>query len=122
MKILTVNAHPDHKSYCHAVSRKFASWLPDGDAPDVVEIVVKERVFARDAGLLQRMVAWSKFRNKTSLEAMLRLGGCWMSFAFSTLEFPGSSTSLFYAVNMADEETLRGCLERGYRLGKEFSR
>lgn len=27
----------------------------------------------------------------------------------------------FYAVNMADEKTLRGYLERAYLLGKEFA-
>lgn len=28
---------------------------------------------------------------------------------------------LFYAVNMADKDTLQGYLERAYRLGKKFS-
>jgi NAD(P)H dehydrogenase (quinone) len=28
----------------------------------------------------------------------------------------------FYAVNMADEKTLQGYLERAYLLGKEFAR
>lgn len=107
MKILTVYAHPDPKSFCHAVlqqftkgledaghtnevidlyaigfnpvltNRDFANWLPDENAPDVVEELVKERVFAPDAGLLQRILARRKFRNKSPLEviAMLRKRG-----------------------------------------------
>lgn len=246
MKILTVYAHPDPKSFCHAVlqqftkgledaghtnevvdlyaigfnpvltTRDFANWLPDENAPDVVEKVVKERVFAPDAGLLQRIVAWSKFRNKSPLEvmAMLRKMGptdvreqqrkvadaqalvfispVWfvgfpailkgwiervftLGFAFSLtsagwrgdiegrigllkhekaliinttifneksyqyrglreamrrliddfcLHYPGIQTvehEFFYAVNMADKDSLQGYLARAYRLGKEFA-
>ncbi len=107
MKILVVYAHPDPKSFCHAVlqqftkgltdaghtsevvdlyaigfdpvlkSRDFPNWLPDENAPEVVEKVVKERVFARDAGLLQRVFAWRMFRDKSPLEivTMLRTRG-----------------------------------------------
>jgi NAD(P)H dehydrogenase (quinone) len=103
MKILIVYAHPDPRSFCHAVqqrfaqgledaghtfevvdlyaigfnpvltTRDFANWLPDEYAPDIVEKVVRERVFAPDAGLLQRIVAWSRFRNRSPLEVMARL-------------------------------------------------
>lgn len=246
MKILTVYAHPDPKSFCHAVlqqftkgledaghtnevvdlyaigfnpvltTRDFANWLPDENAPDVVEKVVKERVFAPDAGLLQRIVAWSKFRNKSPLEAMAMLrkmgptdvreqqrkvadaqalvfiSPVWfvgfpailkgwiervftLGFAFSLtsagwrgdiegrigllkhekaliinttifneksyqdrglreamrrliddfcLHYPGIQTvehEFFYAVNMADKDSLQGYLARTYRLGKEFA-
>lgn len=246
MRILTVYAHPDPKSFCHAVlqqfikgledaghtnevvdlyaigfnpvltNRDFANWLPDENAPDVVEKVVKERVFAPDAGLLQRIVAWSRFRSKSPLEVMVRLkkmgpadireqqrkvadaqalvfiSPVWfvgfpailkgwiervftLGFAFSLtsagwrgdiegrigllkhekaliinttifneksyqerglheamrrliddfcLHYPGIQTvehEFFYAVNMADQDTLQGYLERAYRLGKEFS-
>ena len=41
-----------------------------------------------------------------------------------TLHYPGIRTvehEYFYAVNMADQKTLEGYLERAYRLGKEFS-
>ena len=41
-----------------------------------------------------------------------------------SLHYPGIKTiehEYFYAVNMADEKTLQGYLERAYRLGKEFS-
>lgn len=107
MKVLTVYAHPDPKSFCHAVlqqftkgledaghtnevidlyaigfdpvlrTRDFANWLPDENAPDVVDKVVKERVLAGNTGLLQRVVAWSLFRNKRPLEvlALLRKRG-----------------------------------------------
>jgi len=246
MRILTIYAHPDPKSFCHAVlqqftkglkdaghtnevvdlyaigfnpvltNRDFANWLPDENAPDVVEKVVKERVFAPDAGLLQRIVAWSRFRGKSPLEVMARLkkmgpadireqqrkvadaqalvfiSPVWfvgfpailkgwiervftLGFAFSLtsagwrgdiegrigllkhekaliinttifneksyqerglheamrrliddfcLHYPGIQTvehAFFYAVNMADKDTLQGYLERAYRLGKEFS-
>ena len=246
MKVLTVYAHPDPNSFCHAVLqqfikglkeaghtsevvdlyaigfnpvltlRDFANWLPDENAPDAVEKVVKERVFAGNAGLFQRLVVWSKFRNKSALEVldMLRKRGpkdvreqqqkvaraqalvfispVWfvgfpailkgwiervftLGFAFSltsagwrgdisgrigllkhakaliinttifnrqayeegglreamrrlidefTLHYPGIRTvehEYFYAVNMADEKTLQGYLQRAYRLGKEFS-
>lgn len=246
MKILTVYAHPDPKSFCHAVlqqftkgledaghtnevvdlyaigfnpvltTRDFANWLPDENAPDVVEKVVKERVFAPDAGLLQRIVAWSKFHNKSPLgvmamlrkmgptdvreqqrkvadaQALVLISPVWfvgfpailkgwiervftLGFAFSLtsagwrgdiegrigllkhekaliinttifneksyqerglreamqrliddfcFHYPGIQTvehEFFYAVNMADEDTLQGYLERAYRLGKEFS-
>jgi NAD(P)H dehydrogenase (quinone) len=246
MRILTVYAHPDPKSFCHAVlqqfvkgledaghtnevvdlyaigfnpvltNRDFANWLPDENAPDVVEKVVKERVFAPDAGLLQRIVAWSRFRSKSPLEVMARLkrmgpadireqqrkvadaqalvfvSPVWfvgfpailkgwiervftLGFAFSLtsagwrgdiegrigllkhekaliinttifneksyrerglqeamgrliddfcLHYPGIQTvehEFFYAVNMADKDTLDGYLERAYRLGKSFA-
>jgi NAD(P)H dehydrogenase (quinone) len=41
-----------------------------------------------------------------------------------TLHYPGIRTvehEYFYAVNMADEKTLQGYLERAYLLGKEFT-
>jgi NAD(P)H dehydrogenase (quinone) len=107
MKVLTVYAHPDPKSFCHAVlqqftkgledaghtsevidlyaigfdpvlrTRDFANWLPDENAPDVVAKVVNERVFAGDTGLLQRIVAWGLFRNKSAPDvlALLRKRG-----------------------------------------------
>ncbi len=107
MRILTVYAHPDPSSFCHAVLQEFTkglvdaghtsevldlyatgfdpvlrmrdlpNWLPDENAPDVVEKVVKERVLGRIAGPLQRLVAWRLFRNKSPLEivALLRKRG-----------------------------------------------
>ena len=127
MRILTVYAHPDPKSFCHAVlqqftkglkdaghtnevvdlyaigfnpvltNRDFANWLPDENAPDVVEKSYQER------GLH---------------EAMRRL------IDDFCLHYPGIQTvehAFFYAVNMADKDTLQGYLERAYRLGKDFS-
>ena len=49
------------------------NWLPDENAPDVVEKVVKERVFAGNARLLQRIVARSEFRKKSPLEVVTLL-------------------------------------------------
>jgi hypothetical protein len=76
MKVLTVYAHPDPSSFCHAVLQQFTKgledaghtnemvdlyvtgfdpvlrirdlsyWLPDENAPDVVDRVVKERILA----------------------------------------------------------------------------
>ena len=244
MKILTVYAHPDPTSFCHAVLKQFtkgledaghtsevidlyatgfdpvlktrdlSNWLPDENAPDVVEKVVK-RILTPSASLLQRVMAWWLFRNKSPLEivALLRKRGpkdvrehqqkvaraqalvfispVWfvgfpailkgwiervftLGFAFSltsegwhgdirgrrpllkhdkaliinttifkesayqaglgeamrklidefTLHYPGIRTVehvYFYAVNMADEKTLHGYLERAYLLGKEFT-
>jgi NAD(P)H dehydrogenase (quinone) len=244
MRILTVFAHPGPDSFCHAVLKQFtrgladaghqkeviglnaigfdpvlrprdwANWLPDENAPDVVEKVVRERVLNPGAGPLQRLVTWTLFRNKSPLEIVNRLrkrgprdvreqqekvaraealafiAPVWfvgfpailkgwiervftLGFAFSltsegwrgdirgrrpllrhskaliinttlfneeayrsglgeamrtlidefALRYPGIQSVehvYFYAVNMADEVTLRGYLERAYRLGKEF--
>jgi NAD(P)H dehydrogenase (quinone) len=245
MNVLTIYAHPDPKSFCHAVLQQFTkgledaghtnetinlyaigfdpvlkdrdltNWLPDENAPDVVEKVVKEKVLADNAPLLQRISAWLMFRNKSPLEivTMLRQRGpkdvqeqqakvakaqalvfispVWfvgfpailkgwiervftLGFAFSltsagwhgdikgripllkhdkaliinttifkeevyqdglgaamkklidefALHYPGIKTVdhvYFYAVNMADKQTLQGYLERAYQLGKEFA-
>jgi NAD(P)H dehydrogenase (quinone) len=245
MRILTIYAHPERESFCHAVleqftrgledaghtsevldlyamgfdpvlrTRDFSNWLPDENAPDVVEKVVKERVLTPDASRLQRFMAWWLFRNKNPQEivtllrkrgpndvrvhqekvaraqALVFISPVWfvgfpailkgwiervftLGFAFSltsegwrgdirgripllkhdkaliisttifneaayqaglgeamrrlidefTLHYPGIRTvehEYFYAVNMADEKTLRGYLERAYLLGKEFT-
>jgi NAD(P)H dehydrogenase (quinone) len=245
MKIVTIYAHPNPNSFCHAVleqfckgladsghsnevvdlyaigfdpalrARDFANWLPDENAPEVVDKVVKERVLTSDAGLLQRVVAWSQFRNKRPLEvlAQLRRRGpkdvreqqkkvasaqalvfispVWfvgfpailkgwiervftLGFAFSltsagwhgdirgripllqhdkaliisttifneeayqtglgdamkklidefALHYPGIKTvehEYFYAVNMAEEQTLQAYLVRAYQLGRNFA-
>ncbi len=100
MKILIVYAHPERKSFCHAVLEQFikglddaghshelvdlydigfdpvlktrdvVNWLPDENAPDVVDKVVKERVFAGNAGFVQRIVSWWMFRNKSPMEVI----------------------------------------------------
>jgi len=245
MRILTVYAHPEPKSFCRAVleqftrgledaghtsevidlyamgfdpvlrTRDFYNWLPDDNAPDVVEKLVKERVLTPDASRLQRLVTWWLFRNKSPQEivtvlrkrgpndvrvhqekvaraqALAFISPVWfvgfpailkgwiervftLGFAFSltsegwrgdirgripllkhdkaliinttifneaayqaglseamrrlidefTLQYPGIRTvqhEYFYAVNMADEQTLRGYLERAYLLGKELT-
>jgi NAD(P)H dehydrogenase (quinone) len=247
VRILTVYAHPNPKSFCHAVlqqftkgledaghinevldlyaigfdpilrNQDFVNWLPDENAPDVVEKVVKEHVFSGNARLLDRISAWILFRNKSPLEIVTLLGKrgpkdvreqqekvaraqalvfispVWfvgfpailkgwiervftLGFAFSltsegwhgdirgrigllkhekaliinttifnqhayqegglqeamrrlidefTLQYPGIKTvqhEYFYAVNMAEETTLKCYLERAYLLGKEFAR
>jgi len=103
MRVLTVYAHPDPKSFCHAVLGQFtrglsdaghehevidlyaerfdpvlrvrdlANWLPDQNAPDVAEKVVRERVLVGGDNALQRFVARLMFRNKTPLEVIAQL-------------------------------------------------
>lgn len=100
MRVLTVYAHPDPKSFNHAVLEAFTrglveaghqsevvdlyaigfdpvsrlrdqpSWLPDANAPDVVEKVVRERVRPPDAGPLRRLVTWALFRDRSALEVV----------------------------------------------------
>lgn len=244
MKVLTLYAHPDPKSFCRAVLREFTrgledaghtnevvdlyarrfdpvlrtrdfpNWLPDANAPDVVERMMRERISPESASLVQRLIARSLFRNKSPLEAvtLLRKRGprdvreqqekvagaqalafispVWfvgfpailkgwiervftLGFAFSltsegwhgdiggrlpllhhekaliinttifneeayraglgdamkklidefALQYPGIRRVehvYFYAVNMADEKTLQGYLQRAYLLGKAF--
>ncbi|MDO8458363.1 MAG: hypothetical protein Q7T07_15785 [Burkholderiaceae bacterium] len=54
---------------------------------------IEERVFSRDAGLLQRIVTWSQFRNKSPMEVMALLR----------------------------KRGPQDVLERAHRLGREFS-
>jgi NAD(P)H dehydrogenase (quinone) len=245
MNILIVYAHPDPKSFCHAVlqrfiqgledaghtnetidlyaigfdpvlkSRDLTNWLPDENAPDVVEKIVKERIFSNNLPLFQRIISGFMFRNKNPLEivtllrkrgpkdvreqqakvaraqALVFISPVWfvgfpailkgwiervftLGFAFSltsagwhgdirgripllnhekaliinttifnetayqdglgeamkklidefTLHYPGIKTVehvYFYAVNMADEQTRQGYLDRAYFLGKDFA-
>jgi NAD(P)H dehydrogenase (quinone) len=244
MRVLTIFAHPSRQSFCHAVleqftrglrdaghssevvdlyaigfdpalrDRDFVNWLPDANAPDVVERVVRERVFAAEAPRLQKFITWLKFRNKSPLEivtllrqrsprdireqqrkvanaeALVFIAPVWfvgfpailkgwiervftLGFAFSltsagwhgdiggripllkhakalvisttifneqayaaglgeamrklidefSLHFPGIRTvehKYFHAVNMANDQTLQGYLERAYQLGRTF--
>ncbi len=98
MKVLVIYAHPNPRSFCHAVLEQFtrglkdaghnsevidlyaikfdpvlkmkdyANWLPDQNAPDVVEKVVKEQVFTRSTNWWKRIIAWWMFRNKSPME------------------------------------------------------
>lgn len=98
MRVLTVYAHPDPKSFCHAILERFsrglddgghpnevldlyamrfdpvlrmkdfANWLPDRNAPDVVERVIRERVFGPDVGRLRQLTARLMFRGKTPVQ------------------------------------------------------
>lgn len=244
MKVLTVYAHPDPKSFCHAVldqftrgledgghtsevvdlyatrfdpvlrTRDFPNWLPDANAPDAAERVMRERISGGSAGPVQRLVARRLLRNRSPVEvlnllrkrgpedvreqqekvaraqALVFISPVWfvgfpailkgwiervftLGFAFSltsegwrgdirgrlpllrhekaliinptifneeaygaglgeamrrlidefALQYPGIRRVehvYFYAVNMADEKTLRSYLERAYLLGKEF--
>jgi NAD(P)H dehydrogenase (quinone) len=48
--------------------KDFANWLPDENAPDIVEKVVKEQILNANTGLLNRIITWIMFRNKRSIE------------------------------------------------------
>jgi NAD(P)H dehydrogenase (quinone) len=103
MKVLTLYAHPSRDSFCHAIleqfargladaghsnevvdlyaigfnpvltTRDFANWLPDENAPDVVEHLVKTRVVVDKPTMWQRIVTWSMFRNKSPIEIVNKL-------------------------------------------------
>jgi NAD(P)H dehydrogenase (quinone) len=103
MRVLTVYAHPDPKSFCRAVLEQFtrglsdaghahhvidlyaerfdpvlkvrdlANWLPDENAPDVAEKVVRERILGGGGNPLQQFFARFMFRNKTPLEVIAQL-------------------------------------------------
>ncbi len=102
MRVLTVFAHPDRNSFCGAVLDQFSrgladaghehdvidlyaerfdpvlrvqdlpNWLPDENAPDVAEKVVRERVMS-GGNALQRLMTRFMFRNKTPLEVIAQL-------------------------------------------------
>lgn len=101
MNILTVYAHANTKSFCHTVLEQFTKgladtghsnevldlyasglslvftakdyvyWFPDENTPDVVEKAMKR--LAGEADLLQRIISWAMFRNKSALEILTSL-------------------------------------------------
>ena len=100
MKVLTVYANPEPKSFGHAIlegfsqglkdaghehevldlyaikfdpvlkPRDYANWLPDKNAPDVAEKMVRERIFGGSAGPIQRRIAKLVYRKKSAVEIM----------------------------------------------------
>jgi NAD(P)H dehydrogenase (quinone) len=100
MRVLTLYAHPDRRSFCHAVlqefgqglaeaghtndvldlyatrfdpvlrTRDFRNYLPDANAPDVAERFMRERILGGNAGPIQRVVARTLLRNKSPVEAV----------------------------------------------------
>jgi NAD(P)H dehydrogenase (quinone) len=245
MKVLTIYAHPNPKSFNHAILEQFTkglkdaghtsevvdlyaikfdpvlktkdyvNWLPDENAPDVVDKIIKEQILNPSASLWNRIVAWFMFRNKSQIEiinilnkrgpkdvkeqqqkvanadALVFISPVWfvgfpailkgwiervftLGFAYSlnsagwhgdiggrlpklthekaliinttifneeayaaglkqsmtklidefAMHYPGIKTvqhEYFHSVNMANEKTLKGYLERAYQLGKEFT-
>jgi NAD(P)H dehydrogenase (quinone) len=103
LKCVSRLRHIDPKSFCHAVLQQFtkgledtghinetidlyaigfdpvlklrdlANWLPDENAPDVVE-KVNRRVFDKNAPLFQQISAWFMFRRRSPLEIVTLLG------------------------------------------------
>jgi NAD(P)H dehydrogenase (quinone) len=154
MKVLTVYAHPDPKSFCHAVlqqfcrgledaghsnevvdlyaigfnpvlsNRDFGNWLPDGNAPDIVEKFVQERVFAPDAGLLQRLFAWRKFRGKSALEVMMSLKKMGPADVLEQQRKVADAQALVFISPVwfvGFPAILKGWIERVFTLGFAFS-
>ena len=98
MKILTIYAHPNPKSFNHAILEHFtkglkdaghtnevvdlyaikfnpvlkmkdyANWIPHENATDVAGKVVNEEILTPYTSLWNRVVAWFMFRNKSSIE------------------------------------------------------
>jgi NAD(P)H dehydrogenase (quinone) len=98
MRVLTIYAHPNPKSFCHAVLEQFTrglkdaghtsevvdlyatgfnpvlrmndyvNWLPDDNAPDVAERVVREQILTTNTSRWNRIIAWFMFRHKSPLE------------------------------------------------------
>lgn len=103
MRVLTVFAHPETTSFGHAILERFSAglhdaghenevldlyaiqfdpvlktrdvvnWLPDENAPDVAEKIVRERIYGGTAKPLQRILSRLMFRRNSPVEIMNRL-------------------------------------------------
>ena len=154
MNVLTIYAHPNPKSFCHAVLERFTqglkdaghanelidlyaigfdpvlrmrdyvNWLPDENAPDVVERVVREQVFARDAPWLQRWYARWRFRGKSPLTILnvLRSRGP-KDIQVQQQQVANADVLVFIAPVwfVGFPAILKGWIERVFTLGFAFS-
>ena len=154
MRVLTVYAHPDPKSFCHAVleqftrglkdaghtsevidlyamgfdpvlkTRDFPNWLPDENAPDVVERVVKERVLTPDASRFQRFMAWWLFRKKGPQEIVTLLRRRGPNDVRVHQQMVASAQALAFISPVwfvGFPAILKGWIERVFTLGFAFS-
>jgi NAD(P)H dehydrogenase (quinone) len=154
MNVLTIYAHPDPKSFCHAVleqftkgledaghssevidlygigfdpvlkMRDFSNWLPDGNAPDVVDKIVKERLVPSNASLLQRVFAWRMFRNKSPLEIVAQLRKRGPTDVKEQQEKVAKAQALVFITPVwfvGFPAILKGWIERVFTLGFAFS-
>ena len=102
----------------------FPNWLPDENAPDVVEKVVKERVFAGNARLLQRIVARSMFRKKSPLEVVTLLRKRGPKDVREQQEKVARAQALVFISPIwfvGFQAILKGWIERVFTLGFAFS-
>ncbi len=154
MKVLIIYAHPNPKSFCHALLQEFSqglmdaghrtevvdlyamkfdpvlkqkdfvNWLPDENAPEMVEKVVKEQVLTPHTSLLNRVISKYMFRNKTSLEIMnmLRKRGP-KDIIIQQQKVANADALVFIAPVwfMGFPAILKGWIERVFTLGFAFS-
>jgi NAD(P)H dehydrogenase (quinone) len=154
MRVLVVYAHPDPASFNHAVLEAFTrglaagghacevvdlhaigfdpvsrlrdqpSWLPDANAPDVVEKVVRERVFPPGAGPLRRLLAWALFRGASPLEVVERLRRRVPRDVRAQQEKVARADALAFVAPVwfvGFPAMLKGWIERVFTLGFAFS-
>jgi len=154
MRVLTIYAHPNPKSFCHAVLERFtkglqeaghtnevldlyaigfnpvlrmrdlACWLPDENALDVVDKVVRSGVTAADAPMLHRLLAWYRFRNKSPLQilTLLRAQGP-KDIRVQQQKVANAQALVFIAPVwfVGFPAILKGWIERVFTLGFAFS-
>jgi len=132
MNVLTVYAHPNPKSFCHAILEQFTLGLKGwfervfayGDAyllaPDGWRGEVRGRVplLHHEKALVINTTLFKQEDYKAALEApMTRIIDEW------GLRYPGVKKVehvYFYRVPVADDATRRAYLERAYMLGKNY--
>jgi NAD(P)H dehydrogenase (quinone) len=154
MRVLTVYAHPDPASFNHAVLEAFTrgladgghegevvdlyaigfdpvsrlrdqpSWLPDANAPDVVEKVVRERVRPPGAGPLRRLLTWALFRGLSPLEVVEKLRRRVPRDVRAQQEKVARAEALVFIAPVwfvGFPAILKGWIERVFTLGFAFS-
>ena len=154
MKVLTIYANPNPKSFCHALLQQFSAglmdaghtnevidlyamkfdpvlkpkdfvnWLPDENAPDMVEKVIKEQVLTPNASLLNRIISKYMFRNKTSIEIMNMLRRKGPKDIITQQRKVANADALVFIAPvwfMGFPAILKGWIERVFTLGFAFS-
>jgi len=101
MRVLTVYAHPNPKSFCHAILEQFTKGLKDGghtsEVVDLYAIRFNPVLTARDYP-------------------------CWIDdFGFRYPGIKQVELVYFYSVAAVGKDVRRGYLQEAYRFGREFS-
>jgi NAD(P)H dehydrogenase (quinone) len=151
---VTVYAHPDRKSFCHAVLERFsaglrdgghtndvldlyavkfdpvlkmkdfANWLPDRNAPDVAERIVRERIDGPEVSRLRRLAARFTFRGKTPVEIVTELATRGPRDVKRMQERVARADALAFIAPVwfvGFPAMLKGWIERVFTLGFAFS-